>query len=382
VLRRIFAEEMAGGASPSAVVAVDVGGVVTGPIAAGSAVAFGGGGAALPAEDRVPARVDTVYDLASVSKIVSTLAMLSLVTDGLLALDEPVGSRLPAFAQGERLAVTLRHLLTHTAGLPGTWEGWRTLPAGTGRARLLEDLLAVPLITAPGTAFAYSCVGYNTAMALAETVTGQRWADLVEERVLGPLRTLDPRTASLTFTPRPGDCAATEYQPGRGMVRGAVHDETAWSLGGAVANAGLFGTAEAVLGLGNLLRDNPGALLPASLAEQLWNDRLPGLLGPGRAAEVGFGHGLGLRIGQLDWMGRSGTAARGHNGFTGPSLLMDRDRSVTVVLLANRVHPSREPNLMGPFRARIAEAAYAHAARHSADVPADTVPAATQEATR
>jgi CubicO group peptidase (beta-lactamase class C family) len=297
--------------------------------------------------------------------------VLSLVSDGLLALDEPVGAHLPAFAQGERSAVTLRHLLTHTAGLPGTWEGWRTLPAGTGRARLLEDLLAVPLITAPGTAFAYSCVGYNTAMALAEAVTGQRWADLVEERVLGPLRILDPRTAPLTYAPRPEDCAATEYQPelARGMVRGTVHDETAWRLGGGAANAGLFGTAEAVLGLGNVLRDNPGALVSASLAEQLWNDRLPGLLGPRHAAEVGFGHGLGLRIGQVEWMGSSGTAARGHNGFTGPSLLMDRDRSVTVVLLANRVHPSRDSNTMGPFRSRIADAVCAWADREQKAAP-------------
>ncbi|MHA7263453.1 serine hydrolase domain-containing protein [Arthrobacter sp. TMN-37] len=361
-LLRILTEEVAADAAPSAVAAVDVGGRTTGPVAVGNAVAFGDAGAALPPGDCVPARAETLYDLASVSKIVSTVALLALVADGVLDLDEPAGRHLPSFRHGPRAEVTLRHLLTHTSGLPGTWEGWRTLPAATDRADRLGDLLAVPLEAEPGTGFTYSCVGFNTAMALAERASGRGWADLVEAKVLAPLRSLDPRTAPLTYTPRREDCAATEYQPGtgRGMVRGEVHDESAWFLGGAVANAGLFGTAEAVLGLGNVLRDRPEALLPPALADGLWNDQLPRMLGPQRAAHPDPGwHALGLRIGQPDWMGTHAAAARGHNGFTGTSLVMDRTRSVTVVLLANRVHPDRLTNAMGPFRVRVADAAYA-----------------------
>jgi CubicO group peptidase (beta-lactamase class C family) len=143
-LRRILTEEVGAGAAPSAVAAVDVGGRVTGPVAVGTAVAFGDGGAALAPGDRVPAHAETVYDLASVTKIVSTVAALALVADGVLDLDEPVGRHLPTFRHGDRAAITLRHLLTHTSGLPGTWEGWRTLPAGTDRAGRLEDLLSIP----------------------------------------------------------------------------------------------------------------------------------------------------------------------------------------------------------------------------------------------
>ncbi len=365
-LRRILAEEIGAGAAPSAVAAVDVGGRPSGPVAVGAAVAFGDGGAALAPADRVPAGPETLYDLASVTKIVSTVAALALVADGVLDLDEPVGRHLPTFRHGDRAPITLRHLLTHTSGLPGTWEGWRTLPAGTDRAGRLEDLLSIPLASAPGTEFTYSCVGFNTAMALAEHATGREWAELVEEKVLAPLRRLDPRTAALTYRPRRENSAATEYQPetGRGVVRGEVHDESAWFLGGAVANAGLFGTAEAVLGLGNVLRDRPGALLPSELADGLWNDQMPRMLGAQRASDPEIGwHALGLRIGQPDWMGTDGLQARGHNGFTGTSLIMDRTRSVTVVLLTNRVHPHRLHNAMGPFRVRVTDAAYTRAAR-------------------
>ncbi|WP_247828195.1 serine hydrolase domain-containing protein [Arthrobacter antioxidans] len=356
---------MTTGVAPSAVAAVDIAGQLFGPIAAGAAVAFGPDKSPLSANERVTAQAETVYDLASVTKVVSALTLLALVGEGVLDLDRPIGAHLPSFRVGERSSITLRHLLTHTSGLPGTWDGWRTVPARPGRDALLADILSLPLAATPGTAFAYSCVGFTVAMALAEEATGQPWPELVTAKVLDPLAALDPRAASLTFGPDRSACAATELQvvpvcgSVRGMVRGEVHDETAWALGGAVANAGLFGTASAVLALGTVLRDRAEALVPEALAVELWQDQLPRILGSHRGP--GFGHGLGLRIGQREWMGAHGRTARGHNGFAGTSLLMDRDRGVVVVLLTNRVHPSREHNAMAGFRSALADAVFAAA---------------------
>jgi CubicO group peptidase (beta-lactamase class C family) len=298
-----------------------------------------------------------------------------------LDLDRPLGHWLADYRSGGTAAagataasatggpagkesVTLRHLLTHTSGLPPIWSGWHA-PLESGRPfdrqALLADLLATPLAAPPGTGFDYSCVGFNTVMALSEAATGRRWPELVAERVL------DKLPVGLTFTPDRDLCAATEYQPdhGRGMVRGTVHDETAWALGGACGNAGLFGTAAALLEFGEALRAGLPGILSAGSAREMWRDQLPDTLGAGAAAVgpgyvgPGYGHGLGLRIGHTAWMGASGTTARGHNGFTGTSLLVDREAGVTLVLLTNRVHPRRERSDVQALRSAVADALYA-----------------------
>ena len=150
---------------------------------------------------------------------------------------------------------------------------------------------------------------------------------------------------------------------GGGAPGGArVHDESAFVLGGAAGNAGLFGTASALLAFGERLRAGFPELLPAAAAEQMWTNQLPELMGTAAAAAAqeasGYGQGLGLRVGQTGWMGRSAEQARGHNGFTGTSLLTDRDRRVTVVLLTNRVHPSRTSSDIGSLRPAVHETVY------------------------
>nr|WP_244962896.1 serine hydrolase domain-containing protein [Cryobacterium roopkundense] len=340
---------VAAGVTPSASCAVWRDGAGGAAVVVGDAVRFGPNGRELEPAERTPAHSGTRYDLASVTKVVTAVTALTLVRDGLLALDVSVAEWLPAYRSDDKRAVTLRHLLSHTAGLPPTWGGWKRPPPG-GRPGLVADLLGTRLVSAPGTAFGYSCVGYNTVMALAEAVTGQSWADLVVGRVLGA-------GSGLGFHPDVGDCAATEYQPelGRGMVRGIVHDESAWSLGGVAGNAGLFGTAEALLAFGERMRAGLPGVLAAELEQELWTDQLPRLLPPG-VTGAGYGQGLGLRIGQQPWMGRP--EARGHNGFTGTSLLMDRERGLSIVLLTNRVHPSRSHSDVVGLRAAVSNAVY------------------------
>ncbi|ALE07583.1 hypothetical protein AL755_05345 [Arthrobacter sp. ERGS1:01] len=319
-------------------------------------------GVPLPVLTAGTAVPDTFFDLASVTKLFSTVTALSLVDDGTLELDAPLGGLLPAYGHGEKAVVTLRHLLTHTSGLPSEWRGWeRALGEGRTfeREALVADLLGTPLEAAPGTRFAYSCAGFNTVMALAEQATGQTWADLVRNRVLALLD-----TDGITGTPPLERSAPTEYQPklGRGLVRGIVHDEAAWSLGGLSGNAGMFATAAGLAVFGEALRTGmPGILSPA-LAAEMWRSQLPDMLGSHfNPADPGFGQGLGVRINQQPWMGALGTEARGHGGFTGTSLLVDIPRGVTVALLSNRVSPSRDGDDATGLRKAVSDVVYSGA---------------------
>lgn len=308
------------------------------------------------------AGVGTFFDLASVTKIFTAVTALALVDDGVLELDAPVAHHLREYAQSSKRHVTLRHLLTHTSGLPSAWSGWREPLArrrDVSRSGLLADLLAMELEAPPGTRFAYSCAGFNTVMALAELATGSTWAELVRQKLLAKLA-----TAELTGTPRPEHCAPTEFQPelGRGLVRGIVHDEAAWSLGGLSGNAGMFATAAGLRVFGAaLLAGLPGILSPA-LAAEMWRSQLPTVLGPHfPAGAPAFGHGLGVRINQQPWMGAAGWEARGHGGFTGTSLLVDRSRGVVVALLSNRVNPSRTGDDATALRAAVSNLVYCFA---------------------
>lgn len=333
--------------APGAAVQWAVDGRMSDAVTAGFAQTVCSSGAPVPEADRQPIDSGTLFDLASVTKVVSAMALLTLVGDGIVDLDSPIGDLLPEFAGPERRGVTMRMLLTHTSGLPGTWTGWREaldrfgpdeFTAGTARRTLLPDLLATPLAHRPGSHWEYSCVGYDTAMAAAEKATGADWADLVNARILRPLA-----LSGTTFSPDPAHTAATERQPelGRGVVRGIVHDETAWSLGGTCANAGLFAPVSDVVRLGEAVRSPSGAC--AEAAWNMWPEQVPRLFRPGDAPpqQLDHAHTFGLRIGQTAWMSDFGTRARGHTGFTGTSLHVDREKRLTVAILTNRIHPSR-----------------------------------------
>lgn len=321
-------------------------------------------------EDQRAVTPETLFDLASVTKVFTAHTALSLAAAGVVQLDAPISAVLPAYRGGERSRVTLRHLLNHTSGLPAEWNGWREplaqkLAAGrfggpftatplAGRDALIADLLTTPLEAPAGTRFTYSCVNYNTTMAYLEAVTGRPGRELVAAYTLEPLG-----LGGVTADPRRELAAATEYQPefNRGVVAGVVHDEAAWSLGGGAGNAGLFATARGLLRFAEHLRVGAGEVL----GRWMWDDALTGSLGRGTAApDGGFGSSLGLRIGDAEFMGAT-AAMRGHTGFTGTSLLVDRDTQLSLVLLTNRVHPSRDRRGIQPLRAVVADLAVAAA---------------------
>ena len=345
-LRGTLEQLVASGQTPGAIVQVSVGGRRHEPVAVGSLASIDGNGVALT--QREPVTADTRYDLASVTKLYTALTALRLVDAGVLSLDMPVASVLPHFSG----AAPLRHLLTHTSGLPPTWDGWR---GGPGRADAIAAITSLPPLTALGTAYEYSCLGYITTMALAETATGRQWDDLVQELVLDPLR-----LGATAFNPDGENIAPTEYQPelGRGLVRGIVHDETAASLGGVSGNAGLFATVGDLLTFGEAMGSGFEGLLERGTAAAFAGDQLADILPPS-GVKPAWGQGLGPRIGQASWMTAQLPGAIGHNGFTGPSVLADPSRGLVVAFLTNRVHPSRTASDGNAIRLAVHEAVVA-----------------------
>lgn len=310
-------------------------------------------GTELPIGRRVAMREETVFDVASITKLFTATVLMTLVENGLLTLDGPIAEHLPSFAAGDRRHVTLRHLLSHTSGLPDLLRLWTDWPSPEARRRAV---LEAPLGNAPGTAFEYSCIGYIVAGFLAERVSHRTLPELVQERICRPLGLAD--TGYRPSADRVARIAATEFQPdeGRGMVRGSVNDQNSWSLGGTVGNAGIFSTVADLARFGEALRrggemDGVRILQDATVAE-MRTDQLPQVIDPG------YRHGLGVRIGDPNFMGAlAASGAFGHTGFTGTSLTIDPSRGLVVVLLTNRVHPSRDWSDISAMRRRVAELA-------------------------
>ncbi|MER5999544.1 serine hydrolase domain-containing protein [Nonomuraea angiospora] len=325
-------------AAAVALIAVD--GSVAAAAATGELVRYADAEGTLAAE-RPPAGRDSIFDLASISKLFTTAVLLSLAEEGAIGLDEPVAAWIP----GHDPRVTPRRLLTHTAGLPPTRRIDLELPDADASERM-EAMLRTPIAHPVGGPYLYSDVGLVTAGRVAELAGGAPLDALVRARVTDVLglpdtgyRPAAPSRAAPLAQAALARVAATEWKPertGPGCVRGEVHDETAYALGGVAGHAGLFATAGDLLAFGEALRlaaiRQGGAVLrPGSVAEMLRDQGAEG---------AAFRHGLGVRIGDPAIVGPL-TGAFGHSGFTGTSLVVDPARGLTVVLLTNAVHPVR-----------------------------------------
>lgn len=291
--------------------------------------------------DPSPVGAESLFDLASVSKTFTAAVLLKLVESGRVGLDDEVAAVLPVGSGMGASGITLRMLLTHTAGLPDISFLWRDSP-GIAPEERRDAVLATPLQSAPGAEYRYSCIGYIAAAAYAEKVTGESFPVLLDELVTGPLGVTSVRYGPVA----PASAVATEEEPwaGRGLVRGEVHDETSWYLGGVSGNAGLFGTADDVLTFAHSFVD--GRLLgPAALHEATTDQLAAGIESP-------HGQGIGPWIADRDVFGD--VEAFGHPGFTGTLWLAIPETGTAAVLLTNRVHPSRDRVDLDPFRRRFA----------------------------
>lgn len=277
-------------------------------------------------DDPEPLTADHLFDLASLTKVFTTVAALRLVDDGMLELDAPVAEALRVGTGAGRERITLRHLLTHTSGLVAEGGAWRN---GLTGEELRAAVLRSELRAVPGDAHLYSDVGFIAIGELLERVSGRSLADLVAAAAAP----MGART--LTWSPSPMSAVATEVQPHRGLVRGEVHDELAHALDRPAGHAGLFGTVHDVAALARTIRDEgEGDNCPVLSARSA---RL--LLTPSVTADAGYGQAVGLRVRDDAWMGRADAA--GHTGFTGTAFAVERTSGAYAVLLTNRVHPTR-----------------------------------------
>jgi CubicO group peptidase (beta-lactamase class C family) len=300
--------------------------------------------------DAPRATVDTVFDLASLTKVIATTTLaMRAVDDGVLALDDPLASRLPEWRGADRQDVTIRDALAHASGLPAYLPFFRD---HTGRAEFEPAICHVPLEYAPRSQAIYSDLGFILLGFVLHDVRSGAAGRLDPSTTLAAqfrrlASYLSPKPLAFN-PPRPWreHTAPTEIDPWRGrLLVGEVHDENCWALGGAAGHAGLFGTAAAV-----------GAFARAAL-RTIRGDRI--LAQPDtfrefirRTSVPGSSRALGwdTMLPTSSCGTRMSTTAIGHTGFTGTSLWIDWEQDVYVVLLTNRVHPTRENNKLKGIR--------------------------------
>ncbi len=286
---------------------------------------------------------DDLFDLASLTKVVATTpAVMALVQDGKLVLDRPAATYFPEFAQNGKGRVTLRHLLTHTSGLPA-WVDLQKkfgIPPTAGiqdrRAAVTAALAALPLRSAPGTRETYSDLGFLTLEEVVRRVTGEPLDRFVHRRIHGPLGM--QRT---TYRPGAGERAGavpTLLLGGRAL-RGEVHDQNARVLGGVAGHAGLFSTLDDLAVYGRMLLSTDTGdrrrypLLPTTLRAMSMPQTPPGL--PLRGLGWDIASPLAARVCST----RLPLGSFGHTGFTGTFLWVDPYSRTLVVGLSNRLHP-------------------------------------------
>jgi CubicO group peptidase (beta-lactamase class C family) len=274
-----------------------------------------------------PCTVDSLFDLASLTKLATTALTLSFVRERVVAMETPFRELVPDFRGGRKDDVTLAQVLTHTAGLKWWLPLWKDVGSIEEAVwRAAQEPLAQDLGT-----FTYSDLGYVMLTQGLAAIGGRSFADLIRENVLGPVE-----ATTADFGPRPAErCVATEEDKEwrKRRLRGEVHDENASSVGGTCGHAGLFGTAADVAAIARVFRD--GAVIGNDLAALARTEHT-------KQGNVRRGIGLALRAPDGPMVGRHFSVdAYGHTGFTGTSLWIDPQLDLTVVLLTNRVYFGR-----------------------------------------
>ena len=322
---------------------------------------------ALPSSGAV--HLNTLYDLASLTKPLATAsALVCLVQDGLVPLDQPVSSLLKDLHESPIGKVTIRNLLAHRSGLPDWRPYYNQLPLKEGmwlrsetnkkrREVFLNRIGQETLVYSPGSQALYSDLGFMLLGLAIEEQTQQSLFQFCQDRIFDPLGAQplifpDNETEQGTKQPSKRIFAPTEYDPWRGrLVQGEVHDENAFALGGIAGHAGLFGTAEAVAGITGAWLEGYWGRNP--FFDQSIIQEFVGRL-PGSTWALGWDtpsnpSSSGTRFSPL---------AFGHLGFTGTSIWIDPSVDLEVILLSNRVHPTRKNDQIREFRPMIHDLIY------------------------
>jgi CubicO group peptidase (beta-lactamase class C family) len=302
-------------------------------------------------DDSAPADVDTVFDLASLTKVIAIAPLaMRAIENGRLRLDDRVRDFISSWRGADRESVTIADLLEHASGLTAYLPFFRN---HEGRADFERAISSLPLEYAPRTQSIYSDLGFMLLGFVLEDVTALPLAEQFSRFVTGA------GAQPLTFNPPPEwreRTAPTELDLWRGrLLQGEVHDENAWALGGAAGHTGLFGTVSAV-----------GAFARAVLRGLLGGDSFASSAMLQRFALKSSVPGSSRALAWDTMLPTSSCGTRlspraiGHTGFTGTSLWIDPEKNLYVVLLTNRVHPTRDNNGIQAFRRRLHDAVADH----------------------
>lgn len=307
-------------------------------------------GTLLPSKDWISAKMDTIYDMASLTKIFTAITALRIIDDGKLELHKPVASYLPDFATNGKSNVTVLMLLTHTSGFPPDPVPGLADPSYENMQQRVEAVIQHKLANPPGSTYTYSDLNFMNLRFMLEKITETPFEDLVHTwtQSLGMTSTFfNKGNIGADSLPYYSRMAPTEYQievlgssePKRPQpVRGTVHDENAWALDGVSGHAGLFSSVEDVAILCQMVLNNGtynGKTILSSKSVDLmftnFNQKFPD-----------DEHGVGFELNQFYFSGpMANMLAGGHTGFTGTSLVVDRASDTFMVLLAHAVHPNR-----------------------------------------
>jgi beta-N-acetylhexosaminidase len=297
-----------------------------------------------------PVSKETIYDLASLTKVVTaTTLTMQCFESGILKLDDPVSRFYPSFIGNGREKITLKHLLTHSSGLPAHLPLFKDTK-GTGK--FVIKILQTPLEYEPGTKAVYSDLGIILLGSILEKVTGKSLDRLAQDQIFAPLG-----MSHTLFKPGPKlkvEIAPTEKDAWRGrLVQGEVHDENAFAMGGVSAHAGLFSNSEDLSTFCQMLL-NAGIyahhriVRRSTLKRFVTRQNLP----PESSRALGWDTpSPGSSAGNL-----LSAESFGHTGFTGTSIWLDPTRELFIILLTNRVYPTREGNGILEARRELADA--------------------------
>lgn len=304
--------------------------------------------------EKKPMKVETIFDLASLTKPIATATSIMILLErGQISLEDEVRKYIPEFKpyvdeQGKEYHTKIYHLLTHTSGLPDytnadSIKNKYGYPAPDGT---IETICNLPRFAPPGKEFKYSCLGFITLAEIVKRVTAKNIADFSKENIFIPLG-----MKNTTYNPdenQKKQCAPTEFRDGK-IICGEVHDPLAYVQGGISGNAGLFSTAEDLAIFAQMIL-NKGVYknrrILGSKTVELMTSIYP---------KVKFaGRGLGWDINSAYMQQRGDIfeiGSFGHTGFTGTSIHISKEENIFIIILTNRVHPDGKGNVVSLRRA-------------------------------
>jgi uncharacterized protein YbbC (DUF1343 family)/CubicO group peptidase (beta-lactamase class C family) len=293
---------------------------------------------------RRPMTLDTIFDLASLTKVVATTtAVMQLVELGKVRLNDPLAKYIPEFAQNGKEDITIRQLLTHYSGLAPDID---LTPAFDSKEAAYRLACAETPQQSPGSGFIYSDTNFIMLGALVEKISGETLDSYTEKHIFQPLKMTRTR-----FNPPASwrlKIAPTEYDESNHMLLGVVHDPRARRMGGVAGHAGLFSTGDDLAKFAQALLNNGDGILSAEAVIKMTSPETP----PSAPILRGFGWDIDSPFssnrGDLFPVG-----SFGHTGFTGTSMWIDPTTKAYVILLTNAVHPRGKGNAIG-LRVKVA----------------------------